>query len=309
MRNIIRFRLKRYLFRWDTFAAAIINIIIGFISGTALIMLYQEESRPRYEDYFFPAAYLTALFCTMSAVMITELNNLSNGAVRNQLIAGYAKLQIYLSSFFTVMLYSIVQGALMVLPTYFFGRQYISGENAGTYSAHFIITLILIYPVVSCAALTVCLLCNKSNTAVLICAVTVMVLFMSGLFVDKRLDEAQYKSNYYHRIKENMMYVESPEREALDICQCFSPIQPVFDLTDYYISAGRKAEELEIIHKNPQRKYQYRVYTPYRLEIDSKKARYTEHTDRIPIFMYCQTALMILTGTVGAFAFRRRDLK
>lgn len=301
MRNIIRFRLKRYFYRWETFAAAIINIIIGFISGTALIMLYQEESRPHYEDYFFPAAYLTALFCTMSAVMITELNNLSSGAVRNQLIAGYAKLQIYLSSFFTVMLYSIVQGALMVLPAYFFGRQYISGENASAYSAHFIITLILIYPVVSCAALTVSLLCNRSNTAVLICAVSMISIALLGTLANKRLDEPQYECDYYEHINENILYVESPKREMAGIVLRFSPIQPIFDFTDYYISGAEDPDNKKV--------GRYLYVAHIRIEVDNEVIVYTDHSDRLPTYIYYQSALLILTATVGAFAFRRRDLK
>jgi hypothetical protein len=316
MMNLIRFRLKRYIYRWETFTAALVNIITGCLSGTLLLSLYRDINRPGIEDYFFPAAFMLSLFCTMSAVIITEDNNISNGAVRNQLIAGYTKTKIYASTFITVFIYSIVQGLFMTVPLYIFGNGSFNTELSDKYKICLLISLILMYSAVSCLAVTVSVLSGRKSITVLICTTAVAGLTFAGMYADKRLDTSKYhyKEKYYvwedsggiiekvDFIKnKNMLYVGGHSRDALEQFVRFDPMKPVFDFSEWYFSDRHKVKSIDeqMYERSPQ----------YAAETDDKMALYDSHTHRLLLFPYYQAAFIALIGAVSLIAFRKRSIK
>ena len=112
MRNLFRIHFKRFLFRWEAIAVSLINIFLGIFSAIFIPEMYTDAFSG--SEYFYPALYLTSLSVTMSSVIMMESNSLNNGTIRNQLIAGYTKLQVYLSKYITDFIYrSAVSGQLV----------------------------------------------------------------------------------------------------------------------------------------------------------------------------------------------------
>lgn len=314
MRNLIRFRLRRYFFRWETFAAAMINIIAGCLSGAVLLSLYSESSGPKYEIYLFPAAFMVSMMCTMAAVLITEDNNISNGAVRNQLIAGYTKSKVYISGYLTSLIYGTVQGILFMLPVNFFEKQYIRSELGPAYLFNFLISCILMYASVSCIAVAVSLLTGKRAISVLICFSSAIALIFGGIYCDKRLEEPEYHySEKWHwsedgadieRVElikdKNMIYVGGASRTAIENFIRIDPMEPVWEFSKWYLS------DRSIVTYNIHR---YEGAPQYAAETDDKIANYDRHTDRLLVFPYYQAAFIVLTGLAGLLVCRRRNFK
>lgn len=305
MRNLIRLKFMRYLFRWETYAVVLINILLGAISGGFAIDLYNFVNTSAFQDYFFPALYISSVFLTMSAVMITESNNLRNGSIRNQLIAGYSKKQVFLSSFVTVLIYGLINGLFYMIPVSLLGGNYLFDEDK-KYSVQLVISLTLIYCVITCITTALCLLIDKKSIVTLICTVSVFLLLIMGGYTAKRIDNTEY--NYIYSTTQqntvvkhkNSFYIKSPDRGILEVLTMLNPIQPVNEYILWYLPYTNK------YNLNEDR---FTYDAVYRAKWDDTKREYQRHTDRLSVYPYYQLGMIILVGGCGLLIFRKRNLK
>lgn len=153
MRNLFLVHCKRYVYRWETRAVTLLNLLLAFI----VVAAPPPESENRYA--VFSACILISLCCTGAAVIIIELNNNSMGALRNYLIAGYSKECVFLSKYIAAALFSAAEGAVCILLPVL-----LPNPEAGEIMQRpklFIATMLLMYVSVCCISMTVCLLSER----------------------------------------------------------------------------------------------------------------------------------------------------
>lgn len=299
MRNLIRIHCKRFLFRWEAYAVTLINLGLGIVSAIFVPELLAGASFPG-GDVFFPVFYLISLSCTMVSVILMEVSTLNNGTIRNQLIAGYTKVQIFLSKYIADFAYGIIQGILMMFILPFSGI-------AGEYTIPFAISLILIYGVVSCIVLTFCMLSERRTTSVLICIACLFTLMIGGMQISGRLDANQYfyelsrKDHETVEQTENLFYIPSPGRDILEQIVRVNPMQPIYEFQLWYLPC-----DTFYYAKNNDRL----DYDPvYRAQWKDIEAEYQRHTNRLSVFPYYQAGFLVFLCAGGALIFRKRDLK
>ena len=297
MRNLIRIHFKRFLFRWETIAASLINIFLGIFSAIFIPEMYTDAFSG--SEYFYPALYLTSLSVTMSSVIMMESNSLNNGTIRNQLIAGYTKLQVYMSKYITDLIYGIIQGVLMMWILPFSGI-------ADDYSILFAVSLILIYGAVSCIVMTFCMLSDRRATSVLICIACLFTLMLGGINIAKRLDTQKYiyESSRDHETvvkTENLFYIDSPIRDVLEQAVRSNPMQPVYEYILWYLPRD------EFYYTPNEVRMDYDPV--YNLQWKQIEAEYQRHIGRLNVFPIYQISFIAAVCNVGAIIFRKRNLK
>ncbi len=301
MRNLIRIHCKRFLFRWEAIAASLINLMIGIVSAVFIPSMYMDRFSG--SEYFFPIFYFASLSCTMVSVILMEVNTLSHGTLRNQLIAGYTKVQIFLSKYIADFAYGILQGILMMFMLPFSGI-------AGKYTILFAVSLVLIHGVVSCIVLTFCMLSERRTTSALLCIACLLIMALGTVQITGRLDANQYfyelSRKDYETVEktENLFYISSPNRDVLEQVVRINPMQPIYEYAIWYLPNT-------FYNKDYYTKNHDRLdYDPvYRSQWADIEAEYQRHTNRLSVFPYYQAGFLMFLCAGGALIFRKRNLK
>lgn len=308
MRNLIRIYCKRYLFRWETFAATMLNLLLTVFCTLAAILLFEPDNL--HNESFYNIMHVVSLISicfTMAAVIFTEINTLATGAVRNPLIAGYSKGQVFLSKYIAVGIFSIVQGTLFLLPPVL----------ANIWIDHpvlYTVSMLLVYAVVSCIAMTVCLLTDRPTVYVVICIGCLIAMLLGGKAVSSILDTPQF---IFVRIQqetivkeEDPWYVPSPQRDILEQCIMVNPVQPLNEYGGWYFknkdtsgfAIDSWAQLLAQSRSEAEKEYN-------QLMLQKSENALHLHTDRFKLFPVYQTAFLILFGFGSMVIFRKRNLK
>lgn len=308
MRNLIRIYCKRYLFRWETFAVTMLNLLLTVFCTLAAVLLFEPDNL--YNESFYNimhALSLISICFTMAAVIFTEINTLATGAVRNPLIAGYSKGQVFLSKYIAVGIFSIVQGTLFLLPPVL----------ANIWIDHpvlYTVSMLLVYAVVSCIAMTVCLLTDRPTVYVVICIGSLIALLLGGKAVSSLLDIPEFISVRIQQEtivkEENTWYVPSPQRDILEQCIMINPVQPLNEYGGWYFKhkdTSNFAIDSWTYTLAQSTNEAETEYNQLMLQ-ESKNARHL-HTDRFKLFPVYQTAFLILFGFGSMVIFRKRNLK
>lgn len=306
MRNLIRIHCKRYLFRWEAFAVTMLNLLLTVFCTMAAILMYDPNYR---NDDFYNIMHVVSLIsigCTMVAVIFTEINTLATGAVRNPLIAGYSKDQVFLSKYIAVGIFSIVQGALFLLPPVL----------ANIWIDHpvlYTVSMLLVYAVASCIAMTVCLLTDRPTVYVVVCIGCLVALLLGGKAVSSLLDTPQFHVEIEQETivkEEDVWYVPSPQRNILEQCIRVNPVQPVNEYGGWYFKHKNTSDFLINSWRSALAQSANEVETEYNQTMlqQSENALHL-HTDRIKLFPIYQTAFLILFGLCSMAIFRKRNLK
>lgn len=308
MRNLIRIHCKRFWFRWETFAVTMLNLLLAVICFLAASFLYESGSIRNNE--FFSIMRVTTIISvafTLAAVIFIEINTLATGAIRNSLIAGYTKTQVFLSKFIAVGVFSIVQGTLFLLPP-MFANKWID------LPVQYVVSMLLVYIAVSCIAMTVCLVSDRPTIYVVVCIGCLIGLMFGGRLIAVDLSRSRYS---YIDIEQgtlvtvdNMWYVSSPKREILEHCIRFNPVQPIEDYCVWYFENinsirfsidNMKRAEGEVQSEVEKEKAQLVLK-----EIEDKYQLYMKRMQLFPIY---QTVFLLLLAGGGAVIFRKRNLK
>lgn len=308
MRNLIRIHCKRFWFRWETFAVTMLNLLLAVICFLAASFLYESGSIRNNE--FFSIMRVTTIISvafTLAAVIFIEINTLATGAIRNSLIAGYTKTQVFLSKFIAVGVFSIVQGTLFLLPP-MFANKWID------LPVQYVVSMLLVYIAVSCIAMTVCLVSDRPTIYVVVCIGCLIGLMFGGRLIAVDLSRSRYS---YIDIEQgtlvtvdNMWYVSSPKREIMEHCIRFNPVQPIEDYCVWYFENinsirfsidNMKRAEVEVQSEVEKEKAQLVLK-----EIEDKYQLYMKRMQLFPIY---QTVFLLLLAGGGAVIFRKRNIK
>jgi len=305
MRNLIRMHCKRFLFRWETFAVTLVNLLLMLLCFLAAWKLYEPDLV--YNDVFFGFMRVTTIISvalTMSAVIFIEINTLATGAVRNPLIAGYTKTQVFLSKFIAVGVFSMIEGAMFLIPP-------VLANPWNDKPVQYVLSMLLVYAAVSCIAMTVCLLTDRPTVYVVLCIGCLIGLLFGGKLASNILDEGKVLPvNPEHDTIDNPWYVPSPQRDILEQCVRLNPLQPIDEYFDWYLlerdtvcySIKSMQDTFETIESESYKEY-------YRIMIPELKESLKRHDSRIALFPLYQAAFLILFAGGGAVIFRKRNLK
>ncbi len=308
MRNLIRIHCKRFWFRWETFAVTMLNLLLAVICFLAASFLYESGSIRNNE--FFSIMRVTTIISvafTLAAVIFIEINTLATGAIRNSLIAGYTKTQVFLSKFIAVGVFSIVQGTLFLLPP-MFANKWID------LPVQYVVSMLLVYIAVSCIAMTVCLVSDRPTIYVVVCIGCLIGLMFGGRLIAVDLSRSRYSYIDIEQgtlvTEDNMWYVSSPKREILEQCIRFNPVQPIEDYCVWYFENinsirfsidNMKRAEGEVQSEVEKEKAQLVLK-----EIEDKYQLYMKRMQLFPIY---QTVFLLLLAGGGAVIFRKRNIK
>ena len=308
MRNLIRVNCKRFLFRWETFAVTMLNLLLTVICFLAASFLYESGSIRN--NGFFSIMRVTTIISialTLTAVIFIEINTLATGAIRNPLIAGYTKIQIFLSKFIAVGVFSIVQGSLFLTPP-------IVANKWIDRPVQYVVSMLLVYVAVSCNAMTVCLVSDRPTKYVVVCIGCLIGLMFGGRMIAANLSRSRYSSIHVEQgtlvTEEDMWYVSSPKREIMEQCIRFNPVQPIEDYCVWYF------ENMDSIHfsidnmKRREEELQSEVEIEMaQLVLKEIEDRYQIYTNRMQLFPIYQTVFLLLLASGGAVIFRKRNMK
>lgn len=305
MRNLVRYNFKRFFFRWETFLALGVNLLLGVLSGGLGLQLLEVENYVPFQQYFFAAFCFIGLFMTMATIISTEMSNYTNGIIRNQVISGYTKAQIFAGKYISVLLISLLEGLCMMIPTALIGSGFLFDE-ASEYALPLVVSLTLVYQVVACTALTFCLIIGKTTPSTIVCTGTMVLLLLLSIFTVKRLDapENKYKPHPVERDQivgyYNEYYIDSPARDAVEQLNRFNPMEPVYEFAVWYLPSLNNDYYIE--------PYYWENSRVYRAEHMNDIPEFQRHTDRLNCFPLHQIAVIFVISACGVLVFRRRNI-
>ncbi len=189
MRNLMHANFIRYINRLSTLIAFMISLTLGLVTAF-------DSSKESYvngikNDYFSPELqYL--LFVFFLAVIVSVVNigsEFASGAIRNKLVSGYTKMEIFFSELILSLIFSVILFILYYLPFLVKGWKYL-----GDLDYILGVTALLLLSILSLTAFAVflCFLTENRIIAVVIGIMVVVIMLMSADAVAKRLKEPQY---------------------------------------------------------------------------------------------------------------------
>ena len=306
MRNLIRIHCKRFLFRWETFAVTLLNILLMVIGVLAARLMFDPETM-NFDFYsLIHVITLVSVLAVLTAVIFIEINTLSTGAIRNPLIAGYSKGQVFLSKYISVIVFSAVQGAIVLLPTVL--------ANVWTdRPVSFTLSMLLVYMTVYALAMTVCLLSDRPTVYVVILFGVLLGLLFGGTAVSEILNRPQYQGidlqeDHIDKLP-NPWYLPSPKRDILEQVHRLNPMQPLVEYQLYLENFGNYAYTTQYFETalNQAEDDLHREYAG--LLKQQWEERYIPHIRRLELFPYYQCGLLLMIGAGGILLFRTRNLK
>ena len=302
VRNLIRVHCKRFFFRWETFAVTLWNLLLTFLCIYFVVLL--PEKMLHMSTIVLTAGVISAA-CTAAAVISIEISTLSTGAVRNMLIAGHTKGQIYLSKYLTVGVFGIVQGALFLIPAVLYGDWV---ETPVLFTA----TTLLVYAALACIAMTACLITDRPTVSVVVCIGCVFGLLFGGTAISSRLDKVRYnvESRYPLIVNENPWYIPAPQRDGLELFLRANPVYPYVEYCEWYFGGVKILyDTLNSPWASADANDNPLLVEYYQLIEDQNKSQLQRHTERLQLFPLYQTAFLVLFACCGMIIYRKRNLK
>ena len=189
MRNLMHANFIRYISRLSTLIAFMISLTLGLVTAF-------DSSKESYvngikNEYFSPELqYL--LFVFFLAVIVSVVNigsEFAAGTIRNKLVSGYTKMEIFFSELILSLVFSVILFILYYLPFLVKGWKYL-----GNLDYILEVTALLLLSILSLTVFAVflCFLTENRIIAVVIGIMVVVVMLMSADAVAKRLKEPQY---------------------------------------------------------------------------------------------------------------------
>ena len=305
MRNLLRVQLKRMLFRIETIAITLLNLFLGLVGIFLVQTLMTQIDRSKYA---FSVIYLVSLLCTGAVVIVIENSNLGCGVIRNMLIAGYTKTQIYTSKYISLCAFDIVQGLLVMLPILVLpASSYLIISDH--FTAECIVSMLLAHMTFSLLVSVFCLLGNGRITSVLLSVGVLIALTACSIATSVRLDETpytyNYNNNYETNTRENVqipngLYVRQEDRLLAESFVLLSPMQSIDDFLFWYIPY------------EPPKIEGYRDYNrnwKYQRETDDRETVYLGHINRLPRFWRFQLAMLLILAIGSVLIMRKCDVK
>ncbi len=326
MRNLMHANFIRYINRLSTLIAFMISLTLGLVTAF-------DSSKESYvngikNDYFSPELqYL--LFVFFLAVIVSVVNigsEFASGAIRNKLVSGYTKMEIFFSELILSLIFSVILFILYYLPFLVKGWKYL-----GDLDYILGVTALLLLSILSLTAFAVflCFLTENRIIAVVIGIMVVVIMLMSADAVAKRLKEPQYNQETIYEdgsrmlvmgngairtfsdnaitddvgVKEirdipNPKYVDGIFRKVLSFAleiNCFQRIK----------------DSIEFFNRQNMLKYgESGLPDNIAEDIVSEYERLNEETvDKIGLEMIYNVLLIVAFASVGVLIFRKKNIR
>lgn len=326
MRNLMHANFIRYISRLSTLIAFMISLTLGLVTAF-------DSSKESYvngikNDYFSPELqYL--LFVFFLAVIVSVVNigsEFAAGTIRNKLVSGYTKMEIFFSELILSLIFSVILFILYYLPFIVKGWKYL-----GDLDYILGVTALLLLSILSLTVFAVflCFLTENRIIAVVIGIMVVVVMLMSADAVEKRLKEPQYNQETIYEdgsrmlvmgngvirtfsdnaitddvgVKEirdipNPKYVDGIFRKVLSFALEINCFQRIKDSIEFFNRQNMlKYGESGLPHNIAE-------------DIVSEYERLNEETvDKIGLEMVYNVLLIVAFASVGVLIFRKKNIR
>ena len=206
LRNLIRANFIRYFHRVHTLVVLVVSFGLGVYHTIISVRLVENDNGESY--YHFRSQFTMAILLMFMATIIHALNlgsEFNSGAVRNKLIAGYTKIQIFVSELILSWVYTCIFCALFFMPFLVVRMPYLtSGNSFGRLL--FILTLITL-SIIAVTTITV-FICFLIKNHIVAAIISLMIIVMMVLIRDD-VNKYLQKPHYYADITFEDGHVES----------------------------------------------------------------------------------------------------
>lgn len=202
----------------------LIGLVFMFLAGSALVLKnYQQLTvygipvtlESTFFDYALLIGVVSAIFCSLFIGV-----EYSDGTMRNKIIVGHKRLDIYFSNLFTNILVSMILCLSYLLSNIVFGIPLIGFKDFDFSKILLLFTGSMIMVIALCSIFTmISLLIQNKALPPVICIVGMFLMIGLVSEIDRMLDQPQY----YYDNTANPNYLEGEERERYEFFYDFLP--------------------------------------------------------------------------------------
>lgn len=306
MRNLLRMRFFRWMHSRLVWAAALAVFVIGMMNA---VTVYREihVGEIGFDGGYFFTLCMASLFVTAAITAVQTGTDRIDGTVRNALISGYTKAQIYLSHLIPALCFTLLAAALNLLPLLRcpevlsrMPRREVIAAFFGMAAAYFSVT-----------AITVCftLLTGSRVAAVMLCAALTGGSAVLSEIIQEPLSQTYYinlpppggggydaeTGEYWYGavIQKNPEYFAPPERTRAVWLLAAMPAEPFLNTEEYFSTAQ------VINEKDEMAQFYGLIYMQEMREFPE---------EIMGLLMPAGVTAAILFTACGVFAFRKRDI-
>ena len=206
MRNLIRANFIRYMRRVHTIAALLISFGLGVYHTVISVRLIEMNNGESY--YYFKTEFTMSIFLMFMAAIVSVLNlgsEFNSGAVRNKLIAGYIKVQIFVSELILSWVYTCIFCFLFYMPFLVVRMQYLTFGNS--FGRLLIVLTLITLSIIAVTTITV-FICFWIKNHIAAAIFSLMIIVMMVLIRDD-VNRYLQKPHYYADITFEDGHVES----------------------------------------------------------------------------------------------------
>ncbi len=298
MRDLCKARLVKYLRSPIFWLAAIVSLVSGIHNG--IYCGYSKDeigeiAQCRVDDVWFLIAIWAAIICTALGIG----REFSDGTIRNKVIAGYTKAQIFFAEILVTTLTTFLLYLLNIVPTAVGGWYFLSAFPM-LYAVEWFLNLFLIFALMNLFAVTLTYLIGRRAVGVVAAFVLQFALYIMAGMTDGyyyNIGEPQIMTSMYYaensdgsitEVKgevENGYYIEGLQLTLVKLEHAVNPMYGMIDMVSFGIV--QDASQVE----------------DYVLVQAENKIR-DIHFDVFKMLVYC---IGVTAG--GTYLFRKKDLK
>ncbi len=315
MRNLIRASFVRYLKSPLTWIVAGITLIAGFLYGIQSVIEGSDGLHDLMLDdvaFLFPAA-LGAI-----VVVLTVGREFADHTVRNKIITGSTKPQIYLSEAITAAAVMSFYALLVTVPIFSLAHKGFALLPEGTVPKLFVI-FALLFPAAGIITVLITCLTAQRTAAVIVSGAVLFGMYLGGFLLQDRISNSYEKTTIIYETKyvsdeEGNAEVTDVEKEEPNpqylpdstrhLYRTLGSLNPGYTLVEGVMYTAYQGREL--MRRLTAENMEEASWQRYWAEIDRRQK---EDTDFLMIEILMQCGLIVLLLGAGACCFRLRDLK
>ena len=315
MRNLIRASFVRYLKSPLTWIIAGITLIAGFLYGIRSVIEGDDGFPDLILDdvaFLFPAA-LGAI-----VVVLTVGREFADHTIRNKIITGSTKPQIYLSETITAAAVMSFYALLVTVPLFALAHKGFALLPEGTVPKLFVI-FALLFPAAGILTVLITCLTAQRTAAVIVTGGVLFGMYLGGYLLHNRIFNSYEKTNITHEPKYvsdeagnggvTVVEKEEPNPQYLPdstrhLYRTLGGLNPGYTLVEGVMYTEYQRREL--MRRLTAEDMEEASWQRFWAEIDRRQK---EDTDFLTIDILMQCGMIVLLLGAGAFSFRLRDLK
>jgi ABC-type transport system involved in multi-copper enzyme maturation permease subunit len=195
MSKLFKAQLWRYLRNPVYLIAVAVSLVEGIVMGNSSYFGFTFEGVTHWSFNVDDINFLVAMLAIIAVLSLIIGQEYSEGTVRNKIICGHTKAEIYLSEFFAVFAVITPLYALMMIAFAIFGRKLFSIFSGEDILLVFV-GMYLVFIAIAAVCVMICCLVKNRAVSAIVCIAVLLVLYMGGFKVGKMISEPQYEEIY-----------------------------------------------------------------------------------------------------------------